>query len=89
MVRFAQELGYSGFRELSREIKRYVRDRVTASYRKVQQAGSTEEVLQGLVENARQNIEYFVTTDLASIVNALEALRKANTIWCTGELLRV
>ncbi len=82
---FRAGTGYSGFRELSREIKRYVRDRVTASYRKVQQAGSTEEVLQGLVENARQNIEYFVTTDLASIVNALEALRKANTIWCTGE----
>jgi len=86
VVRFAQELGYSGFRELSREIKRYVRDRVTASYRRVQQAGSTEEMLRGLVENARQNIEYFVTTDLASIVDAVEALRKANTIWCTGEL---
>ncbi|MCU0521550.1 MAG: MurR/RpiR family transcriptional regulator [Anaerolineae bacterium] len=85
VVRFAQELGYSGFRELSREIKRYVRDRVTASYRKVQEAGSTEEILRGLVENARQNIEYFVTTDLASVVDAVEALRQANTIWCTGE----
>ncbi len=85
VVRFAQELGYSGFRELSREIKRYVRDRVTASYRKVQEAGSSEEVLRGLVENARQNIEYFVTTDLASVVDAVETLRRANTIWCTGE----
>ncbi|MBN1247074.1 MAG: MurR/RpiR family transcriptional regulator [Anaerolineae bacterium] len=85
VVRFAQELGYSGFRELSREIKRYVRDRVTASYRKVLEAGSSEEMLRGLVENARQNMEYFVTTDLASVVDAVEALRRANTIWCTGE----
>jgi DNA-binding MurR/RpiR family transcriptional regulator len=85
VVRFSQELGYSGFRELSREIKRYVRDRVTASYRKVQEAGSTEEVLRGLVENARQNMEYFVTTDLASVVDAVETLRNVKTIWCTGE----
>jgi DNA-binding MurR/RpiR family transcriptional regulator len=85
VVRFAQELGYSGFRELSREIKRYVRDRVTASYRKVDQAGSTEEVLRGLVENSRQNVEYFVTTDLATVVEAVETLRGAHTVWCTGE----
>jgi DNA-binding MurR/RpiR family transcriptional regulator len=85
VVRFSQELGYSGFRELSREIKRYVRDRVTASYRQVEEAGSTEEVLRGLVENARQNVEYFVTTDLATVVEAIEILRSARTVWCTGE----
>jgi len=85
VVRFAQELGYSGFRELSREIKRYVRDRVTASYRQVHEANTTEELLRGLVENARQNMEYFVTTDLASVVEAVDVLRGANTIWCTGE----
>ena len=85
VVRFAQELGYSGFRDLSREIKRYVRDRVTASYRKVDEAGSIEEVLRGLVENAQQNVEYFVTTDLATVVEAVEVLRGAHTVWCTGE----
>ncbi len=85
VVRFAQELGYSGFRELSQEIKRYVRDRVTASYRQVGEANSTEELLRGLVENSRQNLEYFVTTDLASVVEAVEVLRSARHIWCTGE----
>ena len=85
VVRFAQELGYSGFRELSREIKRYVRDRVTASYRKVEEAGSTEETLRGLVENAQQNVEYFITTDMASVVEAVDVLRESKKIWCTGE----
>ena len=85
VVRFAQELGYSGFRELSREIKRYVRDRVTASYRKVEEAGSTEEALRGLIENAQQNVEYFITTDMASVVEAVDVLREAKKIWCTGE----
>ncbi|MBN1247501.1 MAG: MurR/RpiR family transcriptional regulator [Anaerolineae bacterium] len=85
VVRFAQELGYSGFRELSREIKRYVRDRVTASYRKVGDAETTEDVLRGLIDNAGQNIEHFVTTDLASVVEAVELLKTANHVWCTGE----
>jgi len=85
VVRFAQEIGYSGFRELSAEIKRYVRDRVTASYRRVGEAESTEELLRGLVDNANQNLQYFVTTDMASVVEAVEALRGAQHIWCTGE----
>ena len=85
VVRFSQELGYSGFRELSREIKRYVQDRVTSSYRKVEEAGSTEEILRGLVENAQQNVEYFVTTDLATVVDAVNTLKDARVIWCTGE----
>ncbi len=85
VVRFAQELGYSGFRELSREIKRYVKDRVTASYRAVGEAEATEEMLRGLVDNARQSLEYFVTTDLASVVEAVDLLKGAGTIWCAGE----
>jgi len=97
VVRFAQELEYSGFRELSREIKRYVRDRVTAeikryvrdrvtaSYRKVGDADATEDVLRGLIENANQGMEHFVTTDLASVVEAVETLRDASHIWCAGE----
>jgi DNA-binding MurR/RpiR family transcriptional regulator len=85
VVRFAQELEYSGYRELSREIKKYVRDRVTASYRKVDEAETTEDLLRGLVENANQNMQHFVTTDLANVVEAVELLREANHIWVTGE----
>jgi len=38
-----------------------------------------------LVENAQQNVEYFVTTDLATVVDAVNTLKDARVIWCTGE----
>ena len=85
VVRFAQELGYSGFRELSREIKRYVRDQVTETYRKVTEGGTTESLLQALVENASQNLSFFITTDMANVVQTVEMLRNAAHIWITGE----
>lgn len=85
VVRFAQELGYSGFRELSREIKRYVRDQVTATYRKASEAGTTESLLNALFENANQNLKFFITTDMANVVKAVEMLKNATHIWITGE----
>ncbi len=85
VVRFAQELGYSGYRELSREVKHYVRDQVTASYRKAGEAESVEALLHSLIDNAEQNMQHFVTTDLANVVKAVEILRAAPRIWFTGE----
>lgn len=85
VVRFAQELEYSGFRELSREIKRYVRDQVTATYRKVSEAGTTESLLKALFDNASQNLDFFITTDMANVVKAVEMLKGASHIWITGE----
>lgn len=85
VVRFAQELGYSGYRELSREVKHYVRDQVTASYRRAGEAESVETLLHSLIDNAEQNVQHFVTTDLANVVKAVEILRAAPRIWFTGE----
>ncbi|MBN1877825.1 MAG: MurR/RpiR family transcriptional regulator [Anaerolineae bacterium] len=85
VVRFAQELGYSGYRELSREIKHYVRDQVTATYRKVSEAGTIEELLKSLVENAQQNMQHFFTTDMNHVVEAVKMLKGASHIWLTGE----
>ncbi len=85
VVRFAQELNYSGYRELSREIKHYVRDQVTSTYRRAGEAESTEELLQSLVENATQNMQHFVTTDLPNVVKAVEIIKAASKIWITGE----
>jgi DNA-binding MurR/RpiR family transcriptional regulator len=81
VVRFAQELGYSGYRELSREIKHYVRDQVTATYRKGEEAGTVEQLLMSLVDNSQQNFQYFITTDMAKLVTAVEALAEVNHIW--------
>ncbi|MFN2109600.1 MAG: MurR/RpiR family transcriptional regulator [Anaerolineae bacterium] len=85
VVRFAQELGYSGYRELSREVKHYVRDQVTETYRKAGEAESVETLLHSLVENTAQNIQHFVTTDLANVVKTVEILKSASHIWFTGE----
>ncbi len=85
VVRFSQDLEYSGYRELSREIKGYVRDQVTSTYREVEEASTEEELLKGLTENAAQNMEHFVATDMVSLINAVEALKGASHIWLTGE----
>ncbi|HOT90464.1 MAG TPA: MurR/RpiR family transcriptional regulator [Anaerolineae bacterium] len=85
VVRFAQELNYSGYRELSREIKHYVRDQVTSTYRRTGEAQATEELLQSLVENAAQNMQHFVTTDLPNVIQAVETIKAAPHIWITGE----
>ncbi|MFP4395856.1 MAG: MurR/RpiR family transcriptional regulator [Anaerolineales bacterium] len=85
VVRFSQDLDYSGYRELSREIKGYVRDQVTSTYREVEDATTEEELLKALTENAEQNMEHFVATDMVSLVNAVEVLKGASHIWLTGE----
>ena len=85
VVRFAQEIGYSGFRELSREIKRYVRNQVTATTQQVQGAESVETLLATLMSNDAQNLQHFMTTDTACLVQAIEVLRVAPRLWFTGE----
>ncbi len=87
VVRFAQELDYSGYRELSREIKHYVRDQVTATYRKAADAGTAEQLLMSLVENAQQNLQHFVTTDLAGVAKAVEILKDAPHIWIVADFM--
>ncbi len=85
VVRFAQELDYSGYRELSIEIKHYVRDQITSSYRKAGQAQTTEELLLSLIESAGENMQHFTTTDLSSVIKAIDILKNAAHIWLTGE----
>ncbi len=85
VVRFSQELGYSGYRELSLEIKSYVRDQVTSTYRDVEEAAGVEELLRALADNAEQNMHHFVTTDMESLVEAVEAIKGASCVWFTGE----
>lgn len=87
VVRFAQELGYSGYRELSREIKHYVRDQVTATYRKAAEAGTVEALLHALLESAQQNVQQFATTELFGLAEAARILSGAKRIWISGEYM--
>lgn len=85
VVRFSQEIGYSGYRELSLEIKEYVRAQVTETYQAVEDSATPEELLRSLVENTARNFQYFVTTDLSNISAAVELLRNANQIYLVAE----
>jgi len=85
VVRFSQEIGYSGYRELSREIKRYVRDQVTATYREAKEAKTEEDVLNAIMDNTAQQLQHFRTTETASLAKAIEVLSAASHIWVTGE----
>ena len=85
VVRFSQEIGYSGYRELSREIKRYVRDQVTATYREAKEAKTEEDVLNVILDNTEQQLQHFRATEIPSLAKAIEVLKQASRIWITGE----
>ncbi|NMC02543.1 MAG: MurR/RpiR family transcriptional regulator [Chloroflexi bacterium] len=85
VVRFAQEIGYSGYRELSHEIKHYVRDQVTTTYRKSVEAESEEALVHQLLDSTRQNLADFSMTETAKLGEALRILKQAPRVWITGE----
>ncbi len=85
VVRFAQDLGYTGYRELSREIKRYVRDQVTESYQMSEEASSIVDLLRALAETSQQNFQHFTTTELPHVAQIVEHMLNTPQIWLTGE----
>ncbi len=85
VVRFAQEIGYSGYRELSREIKHYVRDQVTTTYRKGAEAESEEALVHQLLDNTRHNLSNFAMTEAAKLGETLRILKQTPHAWITGE----
>ncbi len=84
VVRFAQEFGYSGYRQLSLEIKDYVRRRVEATYT-LPEDGSDEAVMGVLFQATRYNLEQFAATEMAQMVAAVDAFVQAKRVWATGE----
>ncbi len=85
VVRFSQEIGYSGYRELSREIKHYVRDQVTATYREAKEAKTEEDIINVILDNTGQHIQHFRTTETQALAKATQMLKEASHIWITGE----
>ncbi|MGC9347907.1 MAG: MurR/RpiR family transcriptional regulator [Anaerolineae bacterium] len=85
VVRFSQEIGYSGYRELSREIKRYVRDQVTASYREAKEAKTEEDIINVIFDNTEQQLQHFRTTEIPALAKATQMLKEASRVWITGE----
>jgi DNA-binding MurR/RpiR family transcriptional regulator len=85
VVRFAQEIGYSGYRELSQEIKQFVYEQVSSSRRMIEAPTSFEDMVQKTCEVAQVNLERFSNTELANFSKAAEVLSGAERIWITGE----
>ena len=67
VVRFSQEIGYSGYRDLSREIKQFVQDQITVTYHRTEGAGKEEALVHTLQENLEQNLQHFFTTETPTL----------------------
>jgi DNA-binding MurR/RpiR family transcriptional regulator len=85
VVRFSQDIGYSGYRELSLEIKRYVRDQITRTYREVDKAATEEDLLLALLDSRQQDLQHFISTNMKQLVEAVQVLGQAPHIWVVGE----
>ena len=85
VVRFAQSVGYSGYRELSKEVKAYVLSQVTTGYREAAEAQTPEEMAQALALNAIQQIKQSITSEAEKLGQVVEMLNNANHIWLVGE----
>lgn len=85
VVRFAQTLGYSGFRELVREIQRVVKAELTASYAADLDASDDVGLFRSLLENERHNLT-LVQSRLTEQANTiLPTLLDAQRIWVLGQ----
>jgi DNA-binding MurR/RpiR family transcriptional regulator len=85
VVRFAQNLGYSGFRELIKEVQQIVKAELTASYSPNLDAPDDVGLLRSLLENERHNLT-LVQAQLTEEANTLlPTLLDAQRIWVMGQ----
>lgn len=84
VVRFSQELGYSGFRELSREIKAYINTQLAMRYGqdKAPQEGIAGEVARLIGEASNRTLDMKV--DAEKISEIVQLTRDAQRIIVTG-----
>jgi len=87
VIRFSQELGYSGYRELAYEIKDHVHAQVTATYREVEEGKTEEELLYALQQNTLQNLQYFGATETSTLARVINVIQDATHVWIVGEFL--
>lgn len=85
VVRFAQELGYSGYRELAQEIKRHVHDQITAGNRPVDVAATPGQLLAARLNEFQQQLHYLTAADLERLGQLVAILGAAGAIWVVAE----
>ena len=85
VVRFAQTLGYSGFRELIKEIQQIVKAELMASYTTSLDVPDDASLFRNLLENERHNLS-LAQARLTEQANAvLDTLLGAHHIWVLGQ----
>lgn len=85
VVRFAQTLGYSGFRELIKEVQQVVKTEMTASYTTDLATPSDTALFRSLLENEKHNLT-LAQAQLTEQVNViLPTLSNAQHIWIVGQ----
>jgi DNA-binding MurR/RpiR family transcriptional regulator len=89
VVRFAQELGYTGFRELSKEIQGVVRSELKASYTADLDAAEDLQLFRSLLDNEKHNLELAQDRLSEQINSLLPSLLDADRIWVVGQNLSV
>lgn len=85
VVRFAQTLGYSGFRELIKEVQQVVKAELAASYSPDLKAPDDVGLFRSLLENEKHNLA-LAQARLAEQANTiLPTLLNAQRIWVMGQ----
>lgn len=84
VVRFSQELGYSGFRELSREIKHYINEQLALRYQKgtAEAEGVAGQIAITIDELSDRILS--MKADAAQIALAIEEIQAAKRIFITS-----
>ncbi|MCJ7738828.1 MAG: MurR/RpiR family transcriptional regulator [Anaerolineae bacterium] len=85
VVRFAQALGYSGFRQLIKEIRCIVKAELLASRNPSIEASDDAELIRSLIENERHNLVLAQARVTKQANDILPALAGAEHIWVTGQ----
>lgn len=85
VVRFSQALGYSGYRELSHEVQRIVKGDLTAAYAHFDDAETTVDQLQSIMENERHNLELAIAQVTDRAAEIVDMLASAKRVWVVGD----
>lgn len=85
VVRFSQTVGYTGYRELAREIRRVVKGDLTAAYASFPEAQTDAERLRALVENERHNLELANAQLTDKAAEVVDLIARAKHVWVVGD----
>lgn len=85
VVRFAQFLGYSGFRQLIKEVQRVVKAELLASHSPSLEAPDDASLFRNLLENERHNLALAQARLTEEANTVLPTLLSAEHIWVIGQ----